>query len=170
MSKSSKSMDRRDFLKSMAAGGTVAITSLPVLGANLHPALASGCKFFTVPQAALIESISERMVPADANPGGKAAGVVFYIDGVLAGPFGKFYRKNYEEGLPMIDTASRKADSEAPSFLSLRSNRLQSLKILDHRRQQPRKRIFLACCGATSWKVITAIPNTAGTAMEPAGK
>ena len=92
----------------MAAGGTVASTSLPGLAANLNPALASGCKFFTVPQAALVESIAERMVPADANPGGKAAGVVFYIDGVLAGPFGKFYRKNYEEGLPTIDAASQK--------------------------------------------------------------
>jgi len=108
MSKSSNSIDRRDFLKSMAAGGTVAITSLPVLGANMHLTLASGCKFFTARQAALIESIAERMVPADANPGGKAAGVVFYIDGVLAGPFGRFYRKSYEEGLPMIDTTSQK--------------------------------------------------------------
>ena len=108
MSKSSNPMDRRDFLKSMAAGGTVAIASLPVLGAGLHPALASGCKYFTVPQGALIESIAERMVPADASPGGKAAGVVFYIDGVLAGPFGKFYRTSYEEGLSMIDASSQK--------------------------------------------------------------
>ena len=104
----SDSMDRRDFLKSMAASGTVAIASLPVLGAATRRPLASGCKFFTIPQAALLESVSERMVPADESPGGKAAGVVFYIDGVLAGPFGKFYRNRYEEGLPMIDAASQR--------------------------------------------------------------
>ena len=104
----SDSIDRRDFLKSMAASGTVAIASLPVLGAAMQRPLASGCKFFTIPQAALLESVSEQMVPADESPGGKAAGVVFYIDGVLAGPFGKFYRNRYEEGLPMIEAASQK--------------------------------------------------------------
>src|SRR5713101_7427522 len=102
----SNSMDRRDFLK--AAGGTVAIASLPAMGATVQRSLASGCKFFTGPQAALVESIAEQMIPADDTPGGKAAGVVFYIDGVLAGPFGKFYRNQYEEGLPMIDAASQK--------------------------------------------------------------
>jgi len=99
-------MDRRDFLK--AAGGTVAVASLPVMGATVQRSLASGCKFFTVPQAAMVESIAEQMAPADESPGGKAAGVVFYIDGVLAGPFGKFYRTSYEEGLAMIDVTSKK--------------------------------------------------------------
>jgi len=102
----SNSMDRRDFLK--AAGGTVAIASLPAMGATVQRSLASGCKFFTGPQAALVESIAEQMIPADDTPGGKAAGVVFYIDGVLAGPFGKFYRTSYEEGLAMIDATSQK--------------------------------------------------------------
>jgi gluconate 2-dehydrogenase gamma chain len=102
----SNSMDRRDFLK--AAGGTVAIASLPVMSAAVQGSLAPGCKFFTVPQAAMVESIAEQMIPPDQDPGGKSAGVVLYIDGVLAGPYGKFYRTNYEEGLAMIDAASQK--------------------------------------------------------------
>jgi gluconate 2-dehydrogenase gamma chain len=102
----SNSMDRRDFLK--AAGGTVAIATLPVVSAAVQGSLAPGCKFFTVPQAALIESIAEQMIPTDQDPGGKSAGVVLYIDGVLAGPYGKFYSTNYEEGLAMIDVASQK--------------------------------------------------------------
>jgi gluconate 2-dehydrogenase gamma chain len=104
----SNAMDRRDFLKSIAASGTVAIASLPLLGANVQRPLASGCKFFTIPQATLIQSIAEQMVPTDKDPGGKAAGVVFYVDGVLAGPYGKFYRNRYEEGLPMVDAISQK--------------------------------------------------------------
>jgi gluconate 2-dehydrogenase gamma chain len=116
----SNSMDRRDFLKSMAATGTVAMTSLPVLGATIPHSLAAGCKFFTVSQAALIESISELMVPADQDPGGKTAGVVFYIDRVLGGPFGKFYRNRYEEGLPRIDAAGQKFGS---NFVSQSSDR-----------------------------------------------
>jgi gluconate 2-dehydrogenase gamma chain len=102
----SNSIDRRDFLK--AAGGTVAIASMPALGATIQRSLAPGCKFFTVPQAALIESIADQMIPPDKDPGGKSAGVVLYIDGVLAGPYGKFYRTNYEEGLATIDAMSQK--------------------------------------------------------------
>src|ERR1700732_1181724 len=104
----SNSMDRRDFLKSMAAGGTAALTSSPVLEAAVHRSVAPGCKFFTVSQAALVENIAEQMVPADEHPGGKSAGVVFYIDGVLAGRFGKFYKHRYEKGLDLVDVVSQK--------------------------------------------------------------
>jgi gluconate 2-dehydrogenase gamma chain len=104
----SNPMDRRDFLKSMAASGTVALTSLPVLEAAVNRSVAPGCKFFTVSQAALVENIAEQIVPADEHPGGKSAGVVLYIDGILAGRFGKFYKNRYEEGLDMVDVVSQK--------------------------------------------------------------
>ena len=137
----SNSMDRRDFLK--AASGTVAIASMPALGATIQRSLASGCKFFTVPQAALIENIAEQMIPADENPGGKAAGVVFYIDGVLAGPYGKFYRTNYEEGLAMIDAMSQKRFGGA--FVSVGSDHqsaiLQALQS-GHSRRESRHEFF----------------------------
>jgi gluconate 2-dehydrogenase gamma chain len=137
----SNSIDRRDFLK--AAGGTVAIASLPVVGATVQRSLASGCKYFTVPQAALIESIAEQMIPTDDSPGGKAAEVVFYIDGVLAGPYGKFYRNNYEEGLAMIDAESQKQFGGV--FASVGSDHqaaiLQSLQA-GHSRRESRHEFF----------------------------
>jgi gluconate 2-dehydrogenase gamma chain len=102
----SNSMDRRDFLKT--AGGTVAIASMPAVSATAQRSLAPGCKFFTVSQAALIESVADQMIPPDQDAGGKSAGVILYIDGVLAGPYGRFYKANYEEGLAMIDAASQK--------------------------------------------------------------
>lgn len=105
----SHEIDRRHFLKSIAAGGTVALTSWTVPGAlTTEGTLARGCKVFTAPQAALVEAIAEQIVPTDDFPGGKGAGVVFYIDGVLAGPFGKFYRDHYERGLRMVDEVSQK--------------------------------------------------------------
>ena len=137
----SNEMDRRDFLK--AAGGTVAIASLPARGAAVQGALASGCKFFTVAQAAMIESIAEHMIPADESPGGKAAGVVFYVDGVLAGPFGKFYRTSYEEGLVMIDAISQKQFGD--KFVSVGSDHqaaiLQTLQS-GHSRRESRHEFF----------------------------
>jgi len=137
----SNSIDRRNFLK--AAGGTVAIASLPVMGTTTPRTLAPGCKYFTGPQTALIESIAEQMIPSDADPGGKAAGVVFYIDGVLAGPYGKFYRSNYEEGLAMIDATSQKQFGNA--FASLSSDHqatiLQDLQA-GHSRRESRHEFF----------------------------
>src|SRR5205814_3792122 len=76
----SHEIDRRHFLKSIAAGGTVALTSWTVSEAlTTEGALARGCKVFTAPQAALVEAIAEQIVPSDDFPGGKGAGVVFYI-------------------------------------------------------------------------------------------
>jgi len=105
----SQGIDRRHFLKSIAAGGTVALTSCTVSGAlTAEGSLARGCKVFIPSQATLVETIAEQIVPADDYPGGKGAGVVFYIDGILAGPFGKFYREHYEQGLRMVDDVSQK--------------------------------------------------------------
>ena len=49
-----------------------------------------------------------QFVPADKDPGAKEAGVVFYIDGILAGRFGKFFKDRYEHGLAMVDEVSSK--------------------------------------------------------------
>jgi gluconate 2-dehydrogenase gamma chain len=100
-------MDRRRFLKS-AASGTVALASLPVLAIPLANSLAPGCKFFTVSQAALVGAIAEQIVPPDEHPGANDSGVVFYIDGILSGRFGYFYRDRYEQGLKLVDGASHK--------------------------------------------------------------
>jgi gluconate 2-dehydrogenase gamma chain len=103
----SESMDRRSFLKS-AAGGTMVLVSAPALAFSQGTPSAHGCKIFTVAQATLVEAIAEQIVPADEYPGGKDAGVVFYIDGILAGPFGRSYRERYEQGLRLVDELSQR--------------------------------------------------------------
>lgn len=100
-------MDRRRFLKS-AAGSTVVLASIPVFGVTADHSLATGCKVFTVAQAATLGAIAVQFVPADNDPGAKEAGVVFFIDGLLAGRFGKFFKDSYERGLGMVDEVSTK--------------------------------------------------------------
>lgn len=100
-------IDRRRFLKS-AAGSTVVLASIPVLGIPVDHSLALGCKVFTAAQAATVGAIAVQFVPADNDPGAKEVGVVFYIDGLLAGRFGKFFKDCYERGLGMVDEVSRK--------------------------------------------------------------
>ena len=103
----SEHIDRRRFLKS-AAGSTVVLASIPVLGVAANPSLAKGCRIFTVAQAATVGAIAVQFVPADNDPGAKEAGVVFFIDGLLAGKFGKFFKDCYERGLTTVDEVSSK--------------------------------------------------------------
>jgi gluconate 2-dehydrogenase gamma chain len=118
--------DRRRFLKTIAKGGTVALTAWPILGDRATgDSLAKGCKVFTVSQAALVGAIADQFVPPDDYPGGKEAGVVGYIDGILAGPFGRFYRARYEEGLKAVDGISQQRFGR--NFLSLDLDRQASI-------------------------------------------
>jgi gluconate 2-dehydrogenase gamma chain len=118
--------DRRQFLRTIAKGGTVALTAWPVLGdVATGDSLANCCKVFTVSQAALVGAIADQFVPRDDYPGGKEAGVVGYIDGILAGPFGRFYRARYEEGLKAVDGISQAQFGR--NFLSLDLDRQASI-------------------------------------------
>ena len=118
--------DRRHFLKSIAAGGTVAFTAWPTLANESgDESLAPGCKVFTVSQAAMVGAIAEQFVPADDYPGAKEAGVVGFIDGILAGPVGKFYQGQYESGLRAVDAVSQERFSSR--FVSLDSGQQASI-------------------------------------------
>jgi gluconate 2-dehydrogenase gamma chain len=55
-----------------------------------QPASGTGYNFFTPLEAALIEAAVERLIPSDAvGPGAVEAGVPFFLDRQLAGPFGR---------------------------------------------------------------------------------
>lgn len=122
----SNDSDRRHFIKSVTAGGTVALTSWPAFAVlKLEDSLAPGCRVFTVSQAALVGAIAEQIVPADDYPGAKEAGVVGFIDGILAGPFGKVYKERYQEGLRKVDEVSQARF--AGNFASLSSDQQVSI-------------------------------------------
>jgi gluconate 2-dehydrogenase gamma chain len=125
---SAAKMDRRDFVKSIAAGGTVAISGwrgLAELSAADTPQQPA-YKIFTDSQAALVGAIAEQLVPKDEYPGGKEAGVVPFIDAKLAGPYGKFYVDRYQSGLKLVDKVSQELAGR--DFVSL--NSVQQQKVL----------------------------------------
>lgn len=104
-------MDRRRFLISVAVTGSVTLAPWPV-GADQASkargaAVAPECKVLTVDQATTLGAIVEQLIPADDYPGAKEAGVVFYIDGILSGPYSRFYKDKYEKGLKIIDQISQ---------------------------------------------------------------
>jgi gluconate 2-dehydrogenase gamma chain len=62
---------------------------LPFAASPPQPAPAEGWAFFTPAEAAAVEAIVERLIPADdLSPSGKEAGCAVFIDRQLAGPFG----------------------------------------------------------------------------------
>ena len=79
-------MDRRDFLRHVSAATGVGLT--PALAS----AVLSGCMpdraapltFLSAREAALVDSIAEGIIPETDTPGARAAGVVRYVDMLLA--------------------------------------------------------------------------------------
>ncbi|MFC4278572.1 gluconate 2-dehydrogenase subunit 3 family protein [Achromobacter aloeverae] len=110
---------RRQMLKTLGAGlpGATLLALAPEARAQAPaadpsattaaapPAAAPTWKFFNAEEAALMDAIAARLIPADdLGPGAKEAGVTAFIDGQLAGAWGtgdQFYRNGpYAPGTP----------------------------------------------------------------------
>jgi hypothetical protein len=105
-------LSRRDLLK-IGAAATVAAS---VGGAEALVAQPSTGAFFTPDEFALVDELSEIMIPADDHsPGGRAAKVATYIDSRLAEAFEQRDRTSWREGLSMVERLSR--EMHAKRFL-----------------------------------------------------
>ena len=101
-------LDRREALK-LAAGAALA---RPVLRGEAAAALSDG-RFFKARELALLDELSECILPADAHsPGARAAGVAAFLDAQLAEKDPKYpdwaeERKRAREHLAALDDLSR---------------------------------------------------------------
>ena len=86
-------MTRRDFLRASSA----TLLAAPLM--QLPPFfLGSSHRFFTEPEAATVNAMCERIIPADENPGAAWAGVIEFIDRKLVGYHCR-YQSLYRIGL-----------------------------------------------------------------------
>jgi len=114
--------DRREWLKTSAAALGASLLPLPGVTAETPQAETtpvtpqakpaaeskSAARFFTPVQHALVEELSEAIVPADSHSGGaKAAKVADYIDQFLRESFDDNQKALWREGLRLIDLMSR---------------------------------------------------------------
>lgn len=111
-------MDRRDFLKSAAAGAALASAAPAAAQPQQEAATATHPPhqprnappgttrlFLTDVEAAFVTAVVDAMIPADQNgPGGVEAGVVMFIDRQLAGAWGSgarmYLNGPWPEGTP----------------------------------------------------------------------
>ncbi len=130
-------LSRRDLLK-LGAAATVA-ASLGA-GETLAAQAASGTPaFFTTEEFALVDELSEMIIPTDEHsPGAKAARVAAYIDARLAEAFEEKDKTTWREGLKLIEQLSR--DSSGKPFLqSSPEERIALLTRMAQNEREPKK-------------------------------
>ncbi len=110
---------RRDMIKGMAAtAAAAAAASLPVRSVLPNPE--SGIltpKFFTPAEFALVDAMSDMIIPTDAQSGGaRAAGCAVYIDARLAEAFEKDEPARWRAGIKAVEAVSQ--EMHAKPFLA----------------------------------------------------
>ena len=120
-------LTRRDALK--IAAGAVALPALftraaVAAPATAAPAAASAPRFFTADELALLDEVTETIIPTDSHsPGARAAKVTAYIDGRLAEaylPVEADVQQRWRDGLRRIDALSQEMNGKA--FLAAASD------------------------------------------------
>ena len=112
--------DRREWLKTSVAALGASLLPLPEIAAEAtqaesapaspqaKPAEAKPTRFFTSAQHALVDELSETIIPADSHSGGaKAAKVADYIDQFLRESYDDAEKALWREGLRLIDIMSQ---------------------------------------------------------------
>ncbi len=123
-------VNRRRFVKGVAAAG--AASALASCGS------APGrWRFLTQNEAELVNLISDQIIPRDQDPGAIDAGVVYFIDKQLAGPYKRFQR-DYREGLVAVEKTCSSTYGKA--FAQLSWN--QQTKVLQALESGPSARFF----------------------------
>lgn len=142
----SDDLTRRDAIRLAAAATLAASVDIPdALAAQGGAAATPGATFFTRVELALVDELSEMIIPTDDHsPGARAAKVAAFIDARLAEAFGDTDRTTWRQGLQLVDALSKQATGR--SFLeSSPEQRLALLeRMADHesKPEKPEERFF----------------------------
>ena len=102
-------LTRRDVIK-LGAAATVAAS----LGVGETSAAPASPAFFTPDEFALVDELSEMIIPTDEHsPGARAAKVAGYIDARLAEAFEENDRTVWRDGLKLVEQLSRESTGKA---------------------------------------------------------
>jgi hypothetical protein len=107
------SISRRDMIQATAAAaGGAAAMALP--SCKVPPPAAGAPLFFTAAEFAVVDELSDMIIPTDAQSGGaRAAGVATYIDARLAESFEPEPPARWRAGLKAVEDLSRELHGKA---------------------------------------------------------
>jgi hypothetical protein len=95
-------INRRDLIR---IGAGAALAAPAVFAVTEQP------KFFTPAEFALLDELTEIIIPSDDHsPGARAAQVAAYIDARVAEAFDSKVRDDWRDGLKLVDEQSRKVN------------------------------------------------------------
>jgi Gluconate 2-dehydrogenase subunit 3 len=151
--------DRREWLKTSAAALGASLLPLPAVAAepmqaetappapqSKAPEAKPVARFFSPAQHALVDELSETIIPADSHSGGaKAAKVADYIDQFLRESFDDNDKALWREGLRLVDIMSQHYNGK--SFVNATpEGKIAVVKVLsdnDHMTDLPEVRFFI---------------------------
>lgn len=132
-------LSRRDLIRLGAAATVAASLGLGKPLAAQSPAAAAAATFFTPEELALVDELSELIIPTDEHsPGAKAAKVAAFIDARLAEAWDEHARTDWRDGLKRIDQLSREATGQ-PFMQSSADQRLATLTRIARNENKPQK-------------------------------
>ncbi len=106
-----ESISRREMIAATAAA---LVTPLLPGGAAAPPAVGVPGKFLTAAEYALLDELTELIIPADDHsPGARAAGVAGYIDGRLAESLEPDWQARWRSGLQAVEALSHELNGKA---------------------------------------------------------
>ena len=137
-------LSRRDLIK-LGAAATLAASlgaADPLAAQSSAGASASSAQaqtFFTPDELALVDELSELIIPTDDHsPGARAARVAAYLDSRLADAWEEQERTEWREGLKRIDQLSRESGGK-PFMGSSADQRLAILTRMAQNEKDPRQ-------------------------------
>src|SRR5579862_9329308 len=102
-------MNRRDLIR-IGASAALGVAAAPVVAA----AIVEKPKFFTPAEFAMLDELTEIIIPTDDHsPGARAAMVAAYLDLRLAEAFENKDRDEWRNGLRLVDALSQKMNDRA---------------------------------------------------------
>ena len=108
-------ISRREMLQATAAG-VAGAAALPLAKAGLPmpPVAPLPPKFFTPAEFALVDEMSDMIIPTDQQSGGaRAAGVAIYIDERMAEAFEKDQPEQWRAGIKAVEALSNEMHGKA---------------------------------------------------------
>src|SRR5881296_564847 len=105
-----ESLSRREMLEVTAAA--LAAPLLQPGPAAAPPAVQGAPKFFTAPEFALLDELSDLIIPTDSHsPGARAAGVAAYIDSRLSESLDPEQQAKWRSGLAAVEALSKELNN-----------------------------------------------------------
>ena len=142
-------LNRREVIKLGAAAVAATVATgepLSALSSTGEQVGTPAKRFFTAEESALVEELSELIIPADDHsPGARAAKVASYIDARLAEAWDEEDRTGWREGLKRLEELSRAASgvSFVQSSADERTALLTRIARNEKKPAEPEERFFV---------------------------